>query len=74
MRKLLLCIEVLKIHIMGRNVGGAVRWRTANFPKKVPYCPHHIPMKINCTANNPDDKLCTISAYDLIPKLINFLN
>ena len=31
-------------------------------------------MKINCIASNPDDELCTISAYDLISKLINFLN
>ena len=31
------------------------------------------PMKINCTANNFDDELCTISAHHLIPKLIHFL-
>ena len=28
-------------------------------------------MKISCTANNPDDELCTISPHDLISKLIH---
>ena len=32
----------------------------------------HTTMKISCIANNPDDELCTISAHDLISKLLFF--
>ena len=63
-----------KIHMMGRNVGGAVRWHTASFSKTPTLlASHHNENQLH--RKQPYDKLCTrFQHMTLIPKLINLLN